>query len=242
MENKIYTAPVETTVVNEGLRQYLMKVFNYMAGGLCITALVSWLMVSNPSILRIFYNITPQGASLSGFGWLAFLAPLVIVFAFGWVINRGTASQVKGVFWLYSALMGVSLCPILLLYTGESITRVFLITAATFGAMSLYGYTTKRDLSGMGSFLFMGLIGIIIASLVNAFFLKSTGMSYAISFISVLVFTGLTAYDIQNIKAMYVDYEDGETASKKAVAGALSLYLDFINIFIHLLQLIGDRK
>ncbi len=242
MENKIYTAPVETTVVNEGLRQYLMKVFNYMAGGLCITALVSWLMVSNPSILRIFYNITPQGASLSGFGWLAFLAPLVIVFAFGWVINRGTASQVKGVFWLYSALMGVSLCPILLLYTGESITRVFLITAATFGAMSLYGYTTKRDLSGMGSFLFMGLIGIIIASLVNAFFLKSTGMSYAISFISVLVFTGLTAYDIQNIKAMYVDYEDSETASKKAVAGALSLYLDFINIFIHLLQLIGDRK
>ena len=242
MENKIYTAPVETTVVNEGLRQYLMKVFNYMAGGLCITALVSWLMVSNPSILRIFYNITPQGASLSGFGWLAFLAPLVIVFAFGWVINRGTAAQVKGVFWLYSALMGVSLCPILLLYTGESITRVFLITAATFGAMSLYGYTTKRDLSGMGSFLFMGLIGIIIASLVNAFFLKSTGMSYAISFISVLVFTGLTAYDIQNIKAMYVDYEDSETASKKAVAGALSLYLDFINIFIHLLQLIGDRK
>ena len=242
MENKIYTAPVETTVVNEGLRQYLMKVFNYMAGGLCITALVSWLMVSNPSILRIFYNITPQGASLSGFGWLAFLAPLVIVFAFGWVINRGTAAQVKGVFWLYSALMGVSLCPILLLYTGESITRVFLITAATFGAMSLYGYTTKRDLSGMGSFLFMGLIGIIIASLVNAFFLKSTGMSYAISFISVLVFTGLTAYDIQNIKAMYVDYEDSETASKKAIAGALSLYLDFINIFIHLLQLIGDRK
>lgn len=242
MENKIYTAPVETTVVNEGLRQYLMKVFNYMAGGLCITALVSWLMVSNPSILRIFYNITPQGASLSGFGWLAFLAPLVIVFAFGWVINRGTAAQVKGVFWLYSALMGVSLCPILLLYTGESITRVFLITAATFGAMSLYGYTTKRDLSGMGSFLFMGLIGIIIASLVNAFFLKSTGMSYAISFISVLVFTGLTAYDIQNIKAMYADYEDSETASKKAVAGALSLYLDFINIFIHLLQLIGDRK
>ncbi len=242
MENKIYTAPVETTVVNEGLRQYLMKVFNYMAGGLCITALVSWLMVSNPSILRIFYNITPQGASLSGFGWLAFLAPLVIVFAFGWVINRGTAAQVKGVFWLYSALMGVSLCPILLLYTGESITRVFLITAATFGAMSLYGYTTKRDLSGMGSFLFMGLIGIIIASLVNAFFLKSSGMSYAISFISVLVFTGLTAYDIQNIKAMYVDYEDSETASKKAVAGALSLYLDFINIFIHLLQLIGDRK
>ncbi len=242
MENKIYTAPVETTVVNEGLRQYLMKVFNYMAGGLCITALVSWLMVSNPSILRIFYNITPQGASLSGFGWLAFLAPLVIVFAFGWVINRGTAAQVKGVFWLYSALMGVSLCPILLLYTGESITRVFLITAATFGAMSLYGYTTKRDLSGMGSFLFMGLIGIIIASLVNAFFLKSSGMSYAISFISVLVFTGLTAYDIQNIKAMYADYEDSETASKKAVAGALSLYLDFINIFIHLLQLIGDRK
>lgn len=242
MENKIYTAPVETTVVNEGLRQYLMKVFNYMAGGLCITALVSWLMVSNPSILRIFYNITPQGASLSGFGWLAFLAPLVIVFAFGWVINRGTAAQVKGVFWLYSALMGVSLCPILLLYTGESITRVFLITAATFGAMSLYGYTTKRDLSGMGSFLFMGLIGIIIASLVNAFFLKSSGMSYAISFISVLVFTGLTAYDIQNIKAMYADYEDNETASKKAVAGALSLYLDFINIFIHLLQLIGDRK
>ena len=242
MENKIYTAPVETTVVNEGLRQYLMKVFNYMAGGLCITALVSWLMVSNPSILRIFYNITPQGASLSGFGWLAFLAPLVIVFAFGWVINRGTAAQVKGVFWLYSALMGISLCPILLLYTGESITRVFLITAATFGAMSLYGYTTKRDLSGMGSFLFMGLIGIIIASLVNAFFLKSSGMSYAISFISVLVFTGLTAYDIQNIKAMYADYEDSETASKKAVAGALSLYLDFINIFIHLLQLIGDRK
>ncbi len=241
MENKIYTAPVETTVVNEGLREYLMKVFNYMAGGLCITALASYLIISNPSVMRLFYNITPQSAGLSALGWIAFLAPLVIVFAFGWVINRGTASQVKGVFWLYSALMGVSLCPILLLYTGESVTRVFLITAATFGAMSLYGYTTKRDLSGLGSFLIMGLIGVIIAMVVNMF-MKSETMSYALSVLSVLIFTGLTAYDIQKIRAMYVDYEDNEITTKKAVAGALSLYLDFINIFINLLRLMGDRR
>ncbi len=242
MENKIFSKTEELSAVDAGLRQYMIKVYNFMAAGLCLTALTAYL-IANTSLLGLFFNLNPAGqvTGMSGFGWLMFIAPLIMVFAFGWVVNRGTANQVQTLFWCYSAVMGASLTPIFLAYTGTSVARVFLITAGMFGGMSIYGYTTKRDLSGMGSFLFMGLIGIIIASIVNIF-MKSPGLYYAISFIAILVFTGLTAFDTQRIRQIYSEYDNADTMTKKAVAGALSLYLDFINMFIYMLQFFGDRR
>ena len=243
MENKIYNQAAGTSaVIDEGLREYMLKVYNYMAGGLCVTALVAYL-IANTSLLALFFNVAPNGnvTGMSALGWISLIAPLIIVFAFGWVLNRGTLAQVQGVFWLYSALMGASLTPIFLVYTSASLTRIFLITAAMFGALSLYGYTTKRDLTGVGSFMIMGLFGVIIATIVNIF-LKSPGLYYALSILSVLIFTGLTAWDTQKIRNMYLDYEDADSASRKAIAGALELYLDFINLFLTLLRLFGDRR
>lgn len=225
-------------VVDEGLRNYMLKIYNYMAGGLAVTGIISYLIANNLSILRLF--ITPTG--YSAFGWLALLAPLIMVFAFGWVVNKGTLAQVQAMFWGFSALMSVSLAPVFLIYTGASITRVFLITAATFGALSLYGYTTKKDLSGWGSFLMIGLIGLIIATVVN-FFMQSPGLYYALSYIGILIFAGLTAYDTQNLKNMYYHSGmGGDIADRIAISGALSLYLDFINMFLYLLRLMGDRR
>ena len=189
MENRVYEQAAGTSaVVDEGLREYMLKVYNYMAGGLCVTALVAYL-IANTSLLTLFFNISPDGRVLgmSALGWISLIAPLIIVFAFGWVLNRGTLAQVQGVFWLYSALMGASLTPIFLVYTSASLTRIFLITAAMFGALSLYGYTTKRNLAGMGSFMMMGLFGVIIAMIVNIF-LKSPGLYYALSILSVIIF------------------------------------------------------
>lgn len=225
-------------VVDEGLRSYMLKIYNYMAGGLAVTGIISYLIANNLSILRLF--ITPTG--YSAFGWLALLAPLIMVFAFGWVVNKGTLAQVQAMFWGFSALMSVSLAPVFLIYTGASITRVFLITAATFGTLSLYGYTTKKDLSGWGSFLMIGLIGLIIATVVN-FFMQSPGLYYALSYIGILIFAGLTAYDTQNLKNMYYHSGmGGDIADRIAISGALSLYLDFINMFLYLLRLMGDRR
>ncbi len=243
MENRVYEQAAGTAaVVDEGLREFMLKVYNYMAGGLCVTALVAYL-IANTSLLSLFFNVSPDGRVLgmSALGWISLIAPLIIVFAFGWVLNRGTLAQVQGVFWLYSALMGASLTPIFLVYTSASLTRIFLITAAMFGALSLYGYTTKRNLAGMGSFMMMGLFGVIIAMVVN-FFLKSPGLYYALSILSVIIFTGLTAWDTQKIRNMYLAYDDGDSASRKAIAGALELYLDFINLFMTLLRLFGDRR
>lgn len=242
MENKPFTQTESIPAVHEGLRQYMIKVYNFMAAGLCLTALSAYL-VANTSLIRFFFNINQMGqvTGMSGFGWLAFIAPLIMVFAFGWVLNRGTSSQVQMMFWAYSAVMGISLTPVVLGYTGASLARVFLITAAMFGSMSIYGYTTKRDLTGIGSFLFMGLIGIIIASIVNLF-LRSPGVYYAVSFLGILIFVGLTAYDTQRIRSLYNEYDSGETLTKKAVAGALNLYLDFVNMFLYLLQFLGDRR
>ena len=236
MENRSFARPTAAALIDEGLRQHMLRVYNYMAGGLCITALVAFL-IANTSLFNLFF--TPTG--MTGFGWLAMLSPLIMVFAFGWVITKGTAAQTQLAFWIFSALMGASLSPILMVYTQQSITRIFLITAATFGGMSLYGHTTKKDLTSLGSFMIMGVWGIIIAALINIF-LKSSGLSYAISFLSVIIFTVLTAYDTQKIRQMYYADDIGEIASKKAVAGALSLYMDFINIFIALLNLLGERK
>ena len=171
------------------------------------------------------------------------LAPFGFVLALSYGVNRMQASTMQALFWLFSAVMGLSLASIFLVYTGASIARVFFITAGTFAAMSIYGYTTQRDLSGMGSFMMMGLIGIIIASLVNLF-IASSALQFAISVIGVIVFTGLTAWDTQRIKEMYfeIDYSDGQMAGKTAIMGALSLYLDFINLFMMLLQLLGARR
>jgi hypothetical protein len=173
--------------------------------------------------------------------WIVMLSPLGFVLALSFGINRMSPSMAQAVFWGFSAVMGLSLAHIFLSYTGTSIARVFFITSGTFAGMSLYGYTTKRDLTGLGSFMFMGLIGIIIASIVNMF-LQSSAMHFVISVIGVLVFVGLTAYDTQKIKSMYAESDGSETASKKAIMGALTLYLDFINLFMMLLRLFGDRR
>lgn len=224
--------------VDQGLRQYMLKVYNYMAGGLCITALISYL-IANTSAIKLFFTVAPNGAvGMSGLSWLALLAPFIMIFAFGWVLSRGTLAQVQGVYWSYAAVMGAALAPVFIAYTGTSITRIFLITAAMFGGMSLYGYTTRKDLTSMGSFMTMGLWGIIIAMIVNIF-LKSPGLYYALS---IVVFTGLTAYDTQKIRAIYAESDSGDMSSRKAISGALALYMDFINLFLALLRLFGDRR
>lgn len=227
-------------VVDAGLRAYMLRVYNYMLIGLVLTGISAWVVASVPEVGAIFYQINPNTGrmGLTGLGWIALLAPLGLVLWLSFGIQRMSLGTAQTVFWGYAALVGVSLAPVLLVYTGASVAQVFFITAATFGAMSLYGYTTRRDLSSMGSFLFMGLIGIVIASLVNMFILSSM-VSWVISVIGVLVFTGLTAYDTQWIKESYVASDDGSLAGRKAIFGALKLYLDFINLFIMLLRLLG---
>ena len=215
-----------------GLRDYMLRIYNYMASGLALTGIVAYLFASSGLYVQIAH--TP-------FIWLVMLAPLGLVLLLSFGINRMSATAAQGVFWLYAALMGVSMASVFLVFTGASIARVFFITAGTFAAMSLYGYTTRRDLAQFGSFLFMGLIGIVIASVVNMF-VGSTAMQFAISVIGVIVFTGLTAWDTQQIKEMYFEGDYGEVASKKAVMGALRLYLDFINLFMMLMQLMGVRR
>lgn len=242
MENKIFTRADAAAGIDQGLREYMMRVYNFMAAGLSITAIVAYL-IANTSAINLFFNMNPAGqvTGMSGLGWLALLAPFAMIFAFGWVLNKGTPAQVQGTFWGFAAVMGASLAPIVLVYTGASVTRIFLITAAMFGGMSIYGYTTKRDLTAMGSFMIMGVWGIIIASIINLF-LKSPGLYYALSFLTVIAFTGLTAYDTQKIRAMYAETDDSDTLTRKAVAGALALYMDFINLFLALLRLFGDRR
>jgi uncharacterized protein len=234
----------DQVAVDAGLRAYMIRVYNYMASGVALTGVVAWLTFSAAVVQ------TSAGLQLTTFGqaifqspllWVLVLAPLALVFVLSFGINRLQPTTALMLFFVYAGLLGLSLASIFLVYTGASVTRVFFISAATFGALSLYGYTTQRDLTGVGSFMFMGLIGIIIASLVNIF-LKSTGLDWAISIIGVVVFAGLTAYDTQRIKEMYNVMDDGTVAGRKAVMGALSLYLDFINLFLMLLRLMGDRR
>lgn len=222
--------------IDEGLRAYMVKVYNYMAGGLIVTALAAYLTVYTP-LFSLFF--TEHG--LSVLGWIILFAPLIMALAFGGVLAKGSTKTVKGFFWAFSAVMGVSLAPILLAYTGASVTRIFLITAAMFGAMSIYGYTTKKDLTSIGSFLFMGLIGIIIASLVNIF-LGSSGLSFVVSLLAVGIFVGLTAYDTQKIRQIYAENDSEDMMARKVVSGAVSIYLDFINLFLAMLRLFGDRR
>ncbi len=229
--------------VDEGLRQYMLKVYNWMALGLALTGAVAFAVTSVPALSDLFYLSAPNGRPIQMklLGWIALFAPIAIVFFFSFRIHAMSAATAQGVFWLYAGLMGLSLAPTVAVFTGASVAKVFFISAGTFGAMSLWGYTTKRDLTGMGNFLIMGVIGLLIAMVVNLF-LKSSAMSFAISILGVLIFVGLTAYDTQKIKESYDASDDGETATKKGIMGALSLYLDFINIFVFLLQLVGVRK
>ncbi|MBC8339738.1 MAG: Bax inhibitor-1/YccA family protein [Rhodospirillales bacterium] len=228
--------------IDVGLREYMLRIYNYMASGLALTGIIAYASANTPAILNMLYVIGPNGvAQPTMLAWIAMLSPLGFILALTFGINKMKASTAQAVFWAFAAVMGLSLSHIFLTFTGASIARVFFITSGTFAAMSLYGYTTKKDLTGMGSFLFMGLIGIIIASIVNMF-LQSTAMHFVISVLGVLIFVGLTAYDTQKIKNMYSEVDGSETASKKAIMGALTLYLDFINLFLMLLRLFGDRR
>jgi hypothetical protein len=219
--------------VDEGLRAYMLRVYNYMASGLLLTGIVAYLTAQSDTMLQLIYG-TPLK-------WVVFLAPLGLVFFLSARIHKMSAGAAQATYWIYAGLVGLSLASIFIVYTGASITRVFLISASVFGAMSLYGYTTKRDLTGWGSFLFMGLIGIVIAMVVNIF-LASAMIHFVISVLGVLIFTGLTAYDTQAIKSMYMEDDHADVASRKAIMGALRLYLDFLNLFIMLLSLFGNRN
>ena len=240
-----YTKSVDQTAIDEGLRAYMLKVYNYMTTGLVLTGFIAYFFgkASVEAYLPQGVVLTPLGNTLfnSGLAWVIMLAPLGFVFYLSARINKMSSSAAQITFWIFASVMGLSMASIFIQFTGESIARVFFITAGTFGAMSLYGYTTKRDLTKLGGFLFMGLIGVIIASVVNIFF-QSGLMAFVISVIGVLVFVGLTAYDTQNIKNMYYGGDSEEIGSKKALMGALKLYLDFINLFILLLQLFGQRR
>jgi len=239
-------------VIDQGLRAYMLRVYNYMSIGLMITGLaalgVAMLAVtSDPTTGVAQFR---EGVFLTQFGalvytsplkWVIMFAPLAVVFLFSAKLHTMSVGTAQTVFWLFSALMGVSISWILLVFTGESVVRVFFITAAAFGGLSIWGYVTQKNLSGWGSFLIMGLIGIIIASIVNIF-LASSALQFAISVIGVLIFAGLTAYDTQRIKLMYSAADSAQVAGQKAISGALSLYLNFINMFMMLLQLFGNRE
>ncbi|MCG8505000.1 MAG: Bax inhibitor-1/YccA family protein [Sphingomonadales bacterium] len=228
--------------IDAGLRAYMLRVYNYMASGVLLTGILAMLTANSPAMINLLYaQNAAGGVGYSGLGWIVALAPLAFILVLSFGINRLSAVASQALFWAFAGVMGLSLSSIFLLYTGESIARVFFITAASFGALSLYGYTTKRDLSGWGTFLFMGLIGIIIASIVN-WFLASPALYWTVSFLGVLIFAGLTAYDTQRIKNMYYEGDAADTATKKAVMGALSLYLDFINMFLLLLRFFGAAR
>ena len=238
-------------MIDEGLRSYMLRVYNYMASGLLITGVAAF-VVYTVSVTTDASMAVAQASGLmltnigyamfvSPLKWLIILAPLAMVFFLSFRLGKMSVSAGQTAFWVFSFLMGLSLASVFMVYTYASIARVFFITAATFGSLSLWGYTTKRDISGMGSFLFMGLIGIIIASLVNLF-LASSALQFMISVIGVLVFSGLTAYDTQQIKEIYYQGDSEVVAGRKAIMGALRLYLDFVNLFMMLLQLFGNRR
>ncbi|MCR4376762.1 MAG: Bax inhibitor-1/YccA family protein [Rhodospirillales bacterium] len=226
-------ARAQTAAIDEGLRAYMLKVYNYMASALALTGVVAMMTASSETMMQAIFG-TPLA-------WVVMLAPLGFVFALSFGIHKMSMTTVQALFWSFAVVMGLSMASIFVVYTGTSIARVFFITSGMFAGMSLYGYTTKRDLTGIGSFLMMGLIGLLIAMIVNIF-LESTALHFIISAAGVLIFVGLTAYDTQKIKLIYGEFDDATTATKKAIMGALTLYLDFINLFMMLLRLFGERR
>ncbi|MEZ5931972.1 MAG: Bax inhibitor-1/YccA family protein [Alphaproteobacteria bacterium] len=228
-----HAGTLDRAAYDEGLRQHMLRVYNIMGLGLLLTGVVALVTASTPVLFNAIFGTPLQ--------WVVMLAPLAFVFFISFKADSMSAAKAQALFWAFAGVMGLSTAWIFQVYAGGSIARVFFITAGLFGAMSLYGYTTKRDLSGFGSFLFMGLIGVVIASLVNIF-LQSSALHFAVSIIGVLVFTGLTAYDTQRIKELYDEGAGSESMSKLAVMGALSLYLSFINLFMLLLQFFGVQQ
>jgi hypothetical protein len=238
----------DQAALDVGLRKYMLGVYNYMASGLLLTGIIALVVATTPALSELFYQrvMTPRGAATAPtiLGWIAMFSPLAFILVLSFGINRLSAGTAQLLYWLFAAAMGISLSNIFLIYTSESVARVFFITAGMFAAMSIWGYTTQRDLTKMGSFLMMGLIGIIIASLVNIF-VGSSALQFAISVIGVVVFVGLTAWDTQRIKSDYINYayaEGTEVAAKRSVFDALALYLNFINLFQLLLSLLGNRQ
>jgi FtsH-binding integral membrane protein len=230
-DQPIFRNGTTVSAIDEGLRTFMLRVYNYMALGIGISGLMAYFVASTPALAHV----------VKDFHLLFMLAPLGIVLFLGARIDKMEASTTQTLFWVYAALMGISLSVVLAMFKLESVARIFFITASVFGSMSLYGYTTKKDLTSMGSFMIMGLWGVILASVVNMF-MHSGALQLLLSIVSVIIFTGLTAYDTQKIKEIYASNDDSEIASKKAVFGALTLYLDFINIFMSLLHIFGDRR
>lgn len=229
---------------DQGLRAYMLRIYNYMASALALTGIVALGASQSPAVMGALYHMNEGGMAMAptGLGYLVMFAPLAFVLVLSFGINRLSVPAAQATFWGYAAVMGLSLASIFLVFTGASIARAFFVTAGTFGAMSLYGYTTKRDLSGFGSFLIMGLIGLILASIVNMF-LRSSGLEFALSIIGVFIFIGLTAYDTQRLKGIYHQVSgSADSLARASIMGALSLYLDFINLFMYLLRFMGDRR
>jgi len=226
-------AQAQAAAVDVGLRAYMLRVYNYMCVALALSGAVAFFVSTSPALQQAIFG-TPLM-------WVVFLAPLGLVFFLSARINKMSAAAAQTTFWIFAGLMGMSLASIFIAYTPESVTRVFFITAGAFAGLSLVGYTTKKDLSGMGTFLFMGVIGLVIAMVVNMF-LGSSMLQLGISVIGVLIFAGLTAYDTQQIKLMYYEADGEEVATKKSIMGALKLYLDFLNMFIFLMHILGNRN
>jgi hypothetical protein len=233
-ERKVMSqAQAQVAAVDAGLRAYMLRVYNYMCVALALSGAVAFYVSTSLPLQQAIFG-TPLM-------WVVFLAPLGLVFFLSARINKMSATAAQTTFWIFAALMGMSLASIFIAYTPESVTRVFFITAGAFAGLSLVGYTTKKDLSGMGTFLFMGVIGLVIAMVVNMF-LGSSMLQLGISVIGVLIFAGLTAYDTQQIKLMYYEADGEEVATKKSIMGALKLYLDFLNMFIFLMHILGNRN
>jgi uncharacterized protein len=226
-----------------GLRSYMLKIYNYMTLALLLTAVMAYGTLNFPPLMNIMFNIAPNGAFLGTtmLGMIITFAPLGIAIFFFMGMAKMSVQTAQASFWVFAAVMGMSLSYLGLVYTGQSLVRTFLICSAVFGSMSLYGYTTKRDLTSMGSFMVMGLIGLIVVSLINLY-LQSPAIQFATSFIGVAIFMGLTAWDTQKLKNMYYSSGGGEMGQKTAIMGAFTLYLDFINLFLYLLRFLGDRR
>jgi len=239
------TAGTQAASYDAGLRSYMLSVYNYMLSGVLLTGVVALLFGKVDALQQLLFVVVEtsrgQGVGLTLLGWVAMLSPLAIVFAMSFGQSRMSESTLKALFFAYAGLLGASLSTIFIAYTDTSIAQVFFGTAAGFGALSLWGYTTKKDLSGFGTFLIIGLVGLIVASIVN-FFLQSGVMSLVISVLGVLIFAGLTAYDTQKIKSMYAYVAGTREQGKVAIMGALNLYLDFINMFLFMLRLFGSSR
>ena len=233
------TAGIERLGIDAGLRSHMLKIYNYMGLGVAVTGLMAWLIANTPAFYEVFYNATTRSPTI--FGMIAMFAPLAFILFISFASQRSSASTLQTMFWAFCAVMGISMSSVFMIYTSVSIANTFFVVAAMFAVTSLWGYTTKADLSKMGSFLMMALIGIVIAGIVNIF-LKSSMLHFVTSAIGVVVFTGLTAWDTQRIKDTYSEGFGEETNNKMAILGALNLYLNFVNLFQMMLQFMGSRR